>query len=123
MKATVLVLALVVAAGCGDAGSVREVSTQDPQLVEEGQVLYTQNCADCHGQDLRGTDQGPSFLSPIYEPGHHGDGAFLLAVQNGVRAHHWQFGDMPPVESITADEVEAIIAYVRETQRREGFEP
>ena len=88
-----------------------------------GQRLFLNNCAQCHGEDLRGTDHGPSFLSPIYEPGHHGDGAFLLAVQNGVRAHHWQFGDMPPVEGLSADDVEAIVAYVRETQRTEGFEP
>ena len=29
---------------------------------------------------------------------------------------------MPPVEGLSADEVDAIIAYVREVQEREGFE-
>lgn len=82
------------------------------ELVEQGSGFYAENCAQCHGEDLRGTDQGPSFLSPIYEPGHHGDGAFLLAVQNGVRAHHWEFGDMPPAEGLAPDDAEAIVAYV-----------
>lgn len=123
MKATALVMALLALAGCGGASSGSGIPPQDPDLVSEGSELYAQNCAQCHGEDLRGTDQGPPFLSPIYEPGHHGDGSFLLAVQTGVRAHHWQFGDMAPVEGLTADDVEAIIAYVRETQRQKGFEP
>lgn len=123
MKRTLFAVALAVLTACGGAGSGGDPPQQDTELVEEGRILYADNCAQCHGEDLRGTDHGPSFLSPIYEPGHHGDGAFLLAVQNGVRAHHWQFGDMPPVEGLSADDVEAIVAYVRETQRTEGFEP
>lgn len=123
MKPILFAVALAILAACGGADSGGDVSPQDTELVEEGRILYADNCAQCHGQNLRGTDQGPSFLSPIYEPGHHGDGAFLLAVQNGVRAHHWQFGDMPPVEGLTPDDVEAIVAYVRQTQQTEGFEP
>ena len=26
----------------------------------------------------RGTDKGPTFISRIYHPGHHGDGAFYM---------------------------------------------
>lgn len=122
MKVTVVALAVLTLAACGQSENGAAVPPQPPELVERGQALYAENCAQCHGEDLRGTDQGPSFLSPIYEPGHHADGAFLLAVQTGVRAHHWRFGDMPPVEGLTQDDVEAIIAYVRETQRLEGFE-
>ena len=104
-------------------GSEAVIEPQDPEVVEMGASLYSVNCAECHGSDLRGTDKGPSHLSAIFEPNHHADGAFVFAVQNGVRAHHWKFGDMPPIDGLSPDDVSAIIAYVRETQRVEGFEP
>jgi len=96
---------------------------QDAQLVSRGADLYTANCSVCHGSDLRGTATGPSLLSEVYEPNHHADAAFLLAVQRGSVAHHWSFGDMPPISGLAADDVAAIVAFVRETQRAEGFEP
>jgi mono/diheme cytochrome c family protein len=108
-------------AACGS--SAPEVGALDPQLVTTGGDLYAANCAQCHGEDLRGTDQGPSLLSQVYEPGHHADGAFLLAVQRGVQPHHWNFGPMPAVEGLNAEDVEAIVAFVRDWQQAEGFEP
>ena len=99
------------------------IPEQDPTLVAEGDVLYQANCAECHGSDLRGTDKGPSHLSIVYEPGHHGDAAFALAVYRGVPQHHWPFGDMPPVEGLNDDDIARIIAFVRENQRLFGFEP
>lgn len=122
MKILTLLAAVVVVSGC-TAATETTIPVQDPDLVAAGGQLYAANCAQCHGADLRGTDQGPSHLSEVYEPGHHGDGAFLLAVQAGVRPHHWSFGAMPPIEGLTPADVEAIVAFVRETQRVEGFEP
>lgn len=86
-----------------------------------GEVLYAENCASCHGADLRGTDKGPPHLDPVYAPGHHGDDSFRQAIASGSVAHHWDFGDMPPVEGLTDDEVDAIIAFVRERQAAEGI--
>jgi mono/diheme cytochrome c family protein len=99
-----------------------DIAVQDPVLVAEGEVLYQSNCAACHGADLRGTAVGPSHLSIIYNPDHHGDGAFAGAALAGVGAHHWRFGDMPPVQGITEDGLVRIIAFIREAQRTEGFE-
>ena len=113
----------IVIAGCTTGGTERTIPVQDPELVETGSGLYAANCAECHGEDLRGTDQGPSHLSEVYEPGHHGDGAFLVAVMAGATPHHWDYGPMPPVEGLTEQDVEAIVAFVRERQRVEGFEP
>lgn len=87
-----------------------------------GQALYKQNCASCHGADLNGSDKGPPFLHRVYEPSHHADLAFQLAVKNGVRAHHWKFGDMKPVPAATPDDVAHITAYVRAEQRKAGIQ-
>ena len=86
-----------------------------------GKALYDEKCAGCHGADLKGTNQGPPFLHRIYEPSHHGDASFQLAVRNGVRAHHWKFGDMKPVLGPSADDVAHIVAYVRSQQRLVGI--
>ena len=120
--AAVMVL-LVAACGSTTGRDDAAIPPQDPELVELGTGLYQASCAECHGSDLRGTDKGPSHLSVVYQPSHHADAAFLLAVQRGTPAHHWQFGAMLPVEGLTPDDVAAIVAYVREQQRLEGFEP
>lgn len=85
-----------------------------------GEKLFNNNCAGCHGSGARGTDRGPTFLSKIYEPNHHGDAAFRMAPQNGVRAHHWNFGDMPKIE-VTQQEVNEIIPYIRWLQKGAGI--
>ncbi len=117
-------MALLVVA-CGDTTDQGDtgIPPQDPELVKLGDDLYQASCAECHGSDVRGTDRGPSHLSRVYEPNHHGDAAFLLAVQRGSPAHHWPFGDMLPVEGLTPEDVAAIVAFVREQQRLQGFEP
>ncbi len=104
-----------------DAGT--GIAVQDPDLVAEGETVYQAACAACHGTDLRGTDLGPSHLSIVYEPNHHGDAAFVLAAVRGVTAHHWDFGDMAPVPGLDEDDLAAVVAYVREKQRIHGFEP
>ena len=113
--------ALLLLAGCAtgvtDGGSA--ASTGDPRA---GAGLYANNCATCHGTDLQGTDQGPPFLDDVYEPGHHGDGAFLLAVDRGVTPHHWDFGPMPPIDGLSGAEVADIVAFVREQQRAVGID-
>ena len=87
-----------------------------------GQKTYEANCAACHGPNAAGQDGiAPPLIHIIYEPGHHGDESFQRAVALGVRAHHWRFGDMPPVEGLTRRDVAGIIAYVRELQHANGI--
>lgn len=88
----------------------------------DGRELYGQACAVCHGQALEGTNAGPTFLDRIYAPWHHADIAFIFAVERGVRAHHWNFGNMAPVEGLEHEQVLAIIAFIREQQRAAGIE-
>lgn len=87
-----------------------------------GQIAFQENCVSCHGKKGAGTDQGPPLIHKIYEPSHHADFAFQRAAQQGVRAHHWRFGDMPPVEGVTDKQVEWITRYIREVQRANGIE-
>ena len=82
-----------------------------------GAALFERNCARCHGRSAAGGPGGPPLVHRIYEPGHHADAAFHLAVRQGVRAHHWRFGNMPPIPGVTEAEVNQIIAYVRALQK------
>lgn len=94
-------------------------------LTEEasiGKRAFDTACASCHGANAAGQDGvAPPLVHKIYEPSHHGDAAFHRAAQQGVRAHHWPFGDMPPVEGLTQSDVDAIVAYVRALQRENGI--
>ena len=88
-----------------------------------GKVGFEAKCATCHGTNAAGQDGvAPPLVHKIYEPSHHGDAAFWLATQNGVRAHHWPFGNMPPIDGLTRADVRAITTYVRALQRANGIE-
>lgn len=105
------------------ASAIAEVSVPELSgLAAEGRTAFDALCASCHGESAAGR-QGiaPPLVHVIYEPGHHADGAFLLAATRGVRQHHWTFGDMPPVPEASPQDVAAIIAYVRELQRANGI--
>lgn len=87
----------------------------------QGRQLFAENCARCHGAEAGGTDQGPPLIHRIYEPSHHSNFAFYRAIDKGTRQHHWTFGDMPPVEGVSAKEAGHIVAYLRREQRRAGI--
>jgi cytochrome c5 len=118
-------------AACSDAhdsdhlspSQVEELrSVEVPEQFRAGEVLFDRSCASCHGERALGTPVGPPLVHIVYEPRHHADFAFQLAVRQGVRAHHWNFGDMAPVPGLTSQQVEEITAYVRWLQRRVGIE-
>ncbi|MFG6559459.1 c-type cytochrome [Sulfitobacter sp. 1A15299] len=88
-----------------------------------GARAFEAKCAACHGVNAAGREGGgPPLIHKIYEPSHHGDASFMVAATNGVRQHHWSFGNMPPVEGITPAEVKSIVTYVREVQRANGID-
>lgn len=106
------------AVDAGDAGEGGAVAAGG----DRGAEVYASSCASCHGTELEGTDKGPPQLSIVYEPGHHPDLAYETAIANGARQHHWNFGDMPPVEGLSESDVAAVIAFIRSEQERVGFE-
>ncbi|WP_424940165.1 c-type cytochrome [Aliiroseovarius sp. S253] len=87
-----------------------------------GARAFEAKCAACHGPSAGGLEgSGPPLIHKIYEPSHHGDAAFFRAAELGVRAHHWTFGNMPPVEGITRAEIGEIVKYLRAVQRANGI--
>ena len=91
-----------------------------PAEFQAGKQRFDANCAACHGSAALGTAQGPPLVHIYYEPDHHADAAFMMAVGQGVQQHHWNFGDMPAIAGLGPAEVEQIIAYIRWLQREAG---
>ena len=125
-RLTALALAIVImamAVGCASGGGDGEpapaVAAPD---ADNGAELYAASCALCHGERGVGTQTGPPLVHITYEPGHHPDASFRNAVKNGVAAHHWSFGNMPPRPELSDSDIEDVIAYVRALQREAGIE-
>lgn len=102
----------------GDKGAHAEGG---PIVVSSGEELFNAKCAGCHGYKGAGAWNGPPLVHKIYHPNHHADFSFRRAVSMGVKAHHWQFGDMKKVEGLSAEDVDLIIEYVRSIQREAGI--
>ena len=92
-----------------------------PPALISGETLFNTHCSGCHGGLALGTDHGPPLLSRVYAPSNHDDAHFYRAAQQGVQAHHWTFGNMPPMPGVTRGDVTQIIAYVRWLQEQVGI--
>ena len=87
-----------------------------------GKRAFEAKCARCHGANAAGQNGvAPPLVHNIYRPAHHADAAFVLAAKNGVRSHHWKFGNMPRIEGLTDADVTYIARYVRELQQENGI--
>jgi len=121
--ALLIARSLLAPAPTGTGKAMASVVVPDlSRSAQEGEALFNRSCASCHGKNAAGQDgTAPPLIHKIYEPNHHADASFHLAAKNGVRAHHWQFGSMPPVEGIADAELDSIVSYVRELQRANGI--
>lgn len=108
--------------GGGDSASVAvTMPASFSTVASEGKNLFDANCAACHGPSASGSNQGPPLVHDIYNPGHHADEAFYRAAKQGVRQHHWPFGNMPTQPQVSGQEVAKIVRYVRELQEANGI--
>ncbi|NOT23013.1 MAG: cytochrome c [Nitrospiraceae bacterium] len=123
-KLGVCLLGLGLLVACDSSQPTQAVVSSGPVPTEfqTGETTFNTNCAACHGKQAAGTDHGPPLVHKVYEPNHHGDQAFQRAAANGVQAHHWQFGNMPKIESVTPGDVDQIVKYVRWLQRQAGIQ-
>jgi len=62
-------------------------------------------------------------LAGAYNADDHGDATFVLVTLDGGRAHRWNFWDTTSVPGMSEEDVDRTVAFVRENQRIEGFEP
>lgn len=99
------------------------INVVQPELSPEaqrGEAVFQGTCAACHGVELTGTESGPPLIHVAYRPAFHADYAITLAIKNGVVAHHWRFGNMPPQPDIAEADIEPVISYIREMQQANG---
>ena len=118
-----VVLGIFLSSTVVHAQSTESASQPDgmPFKYGRGFELFQDNCAECHGANLKGTDQGPPLLHGYYKPSHHADAAFFRAIELGSPQHHWNFGDMKPVEGVDRKQAQAIVDFVRWYQQDTGL--
>ena len=104
-----------------ETGIEVNVPKQFSDVAIEGSIIFENKCSRCHGIYGDGTQKGPPLIHIYYEPNHHSDRSFFLAVKNGVRPHHWRFGSMPPIKGVSREDVKKIIPYIREIQKENGI--
>jgi len=112
--ASILVPYMVTAHEGHDLGITVKVPLLMSPSARAGEKTYRDVCSSCHGKYAEGTHKGPSLIP--YDKAHHPDGQFVGAIQSGVDEHHWNFGDMPPIDGLNDSEMHEVIAYVRELQ-------
>ena len=120
--AWLLGMALLAACDSSEPPKPTIASGPVPTEFQTGETMFNANCSACHGKQAAGTDHGPPLVHKVYEPNHHGDEAFKRAAANGVKAHHWEFGNMPKIDAVTPADVDQIIKYVRWQQRQAGIQ-
>jgi mono/diheme cytochrome c family protein len=82
----------------------------DANAAQEGKGIYSDNCATCHGEQLRNTSNGVTFDLRKLKPDEHD--RFVHSVLNGKN-------DMPPWQGVLEpDQIEDIWAYIRATVDR-----
>lgn len=110
--------------GCGGSDGASSGGTSQQSRIgsyDNGERLFGENCAACHGATAEGTTVGPPLVHAVYNPNHHPDFSFHNAVNDGVPQHHWAFGDMEPRPGLSGSDVNDIICYVRQLQVDEGI--
>lgn len=80
--------------------------TSQPQAAAAGKLLFSENCAKCHGADANGLHNRPSLRSERIRHATDGDLAWMLKNGNPYKG-------MPPWSSLPEQQRWQIIAYLR----------
>jgi mono/diheme cytochrome c family protein len=101
--ASLVALALMLAA-CGVSSEAVEAVMALTGEVAAGELLYLENCADCHLEDGSG-DRGPSLIFHVPK---HPDRYLVDLILGGK-------GDMPAFDELGDQDVADVLAYLRGT--------
>ncbi|MCL4804190.1 MAG: cytochrome c [Anaerolineae bacterium] len=129
-------MALLLTAGCGGNAADDSPATGsaappalDPQRVAQGETIYAERCAECHGASLEGEadwksqNADGSFRSPPHDASghtwHHSDAQLIDAVRlGGARLGPAAGGTsaMPAFgDALTGDEIAAVLDFIKST--------
>jgi len=95
-------LVLLVGAGVASA------QPPDSSTVERGRHFFSNNCGICHGFNAGGGDKGPALNTGQFKHGNT-DADLQRSITQGIP------GTIMPAINLPADEVRAIIAFLRAT--------
>lgn len=118
----VALAAIVAVVLTATGGSDGPPAPGSPEELALGAEVFDQSCATCHGPAARGGLAGPPLTHEIYEG--LTDADIRTVIEQGKPPTNWpQFeAGMAPVPNLSASEVDAVIAYVRDVQREAGLE-
>lgn len=113
--AAVVAVVLVATGGSDEEPAV----PGSPEELAFGEEVYGQSCATCHGPEAGGGLAGPPLTHEAYEG--ITDAQIRTAIAQGKPPTLWpQFeAGMAPVPGLSASQVDAVIAYIRDVQRQE----
>jgi mono/diheme cytochrome c family protein len=101
----------------------------DADEIALGRRVYTDNCAECHGENLEGEsdwkkqNEDNSFRSPPHDASghtwHHGDDVLIESIELGgarLPDNIGGFSKMPAFEGVLTDEeIAAVLTYIKST--------
>ncbi len=115
---------IVRAAGAGESS----FAYKDPQIVAMGQILYSENCAVCHGNNLEGQENWQDRDASGFMPApphdatghtwHHPDTQLFEITKNGIEAYvgGGYKSTMEAFDVLMSDEeIVAVLAYIKST--------
>ena len=97
--------------------------------LELGKIVYAENCASCHGENLEGqenwqqTNADGTFKAPPHDEDghtwHHNDEYLLNRIKYGTREldpNMQSLSNMPAYDkTLTDEEIEAVLGYIKST--------
>ena len=93
----------IAVANCSVLALCAQAPAQDQSLIEAGEQLYEQHCAECHGEKLRSSGTIPD----LRELSANDRDRFDMAVKEGK-------GQMPSWEgTLSAENLDQLWAYIR----------
>ena len=91
-----------------NSATVSDLSRDEPSAVMRGHDLFLTNCAHCHGDDARGTDEAPDLTKF-----HKSEARIASVVKNGIKGEMPRFG-----QKLTDADVKMLIRFIRSLNGR-----